>query len=132
MGKTIKLDRAFLVPMPGGLRRTFGPGDVPVDDLPAAWLESNRAALEATKTKPVEAPPAPPAPLAEPTPPALDNDEPTDMPGLPTDMPGRALLIDAGYDTLESVPRSVPELIEIPGIGRATAGQVLDWFNARA
>lgn len=45
---------------------------------------------------------------------------------LPEGFPGRELLVKAGYETTESVPRDLDELVAVNGIGNATALKVLD------
>lgn len=44
---------------------------------------------------------------------------------IPDGFPGRAKLIAAGIDTTEAIPRDGDSLVEIDGIGTATAGQIL-------
>ena len=45
---------------------------------------------------------------------------------VPDDFPAREELAAAGYETLESVPRAVDELTALPGIGKKTAGKILE------
>lgn len=44
---------------------------------------------------------------------------------LPAGFPGSDLLHEAGIETLEDVPRSARRLKEIPGVGPATATEIL-------
>ena len=48
---------------------------------------------------------------------------------LPQDFPGYDALTEAGIIYLETVPRKGDELVEIPGIGKATANKILTWFK---
>jgi endonuclease III len=48
---------------------------------------------------------------------------------LPQDFPGYDALTEAGIIYLETVPRNGDELVEIPGIGKATANKILTWFK---
>lgn len=45
---------------------------------------------------------------------------------VPEDFPARERLANAGHVTLESIPRDTEKLMEIDGIGNATALKVLD------
>ena len=45
---------------------------------------------------------------------------------VPEDFPARERLASAGHVTLESIPRVIEKLMEIDGIGNATALKVLD------
>jgi hypothetical protein len=46
--------------------------------------------------------------------------------GFPEGFPGRDALIEAGFASLDGVPRDVGELVLVRGIGRATANRILD------
>jgi hypothetical protein len=48
---------------------------------------------------------------------------------LPPDFPGRFALEDAGITTLEAVPRDGDALVDITGIGKVTANQILTWLS---
>lgn len=48
---------------------------------------------------------------------------------LTKDFPGYDALVKAGIIYLESVPRNGDALVEIPGIGKATANRILTWFK---
>jgi hypothetical protein len=48
---------------------------------------------------------------------------------LPDDFPGKDALEEAGVIYLEDVPQLGADLVEIPGIGRATANKILTWFK---
>lgn len=48
---------------------------------------------------------------------------------LPENFPGYDALTEAGVLYLEMVPRLGADLIEIPGIGKATANKILTWFK---
>jgi hypothetical protein len=48
---------------------------------------------------------------------------------LPADFPGRAVLIAAGFETLESVPKTGAALTAVSGIGKVMANQILTWFE---
>ena len=48
---------------------------------------------------------------------------------LPDDFPGKDALEQAGIISLGEVPRLGADLIEIPGIGTATANKILTWFK---
>ena len=45
---------------------------------------------------------------------------------VPPEFPAREELSEAGFDALEEVPRTVEELTAIPGIGKKTAGKILE------
>jgi hypothetical protein len=45
---------------------------------------------------------------------------------IPEGFPSRELLVKAGHETLESIPRNAEELLKISGIGNATALKILD------
>jgi hypothetical protein len=45
---------------------------------------------------------------------------------LPADFPGRDALVTAGITTLDLVPRTLPALVAIRGVGRVTAERILD------
>jgi hypothetical protein len=45
---------------------------------------------------------------------------------LPDDFPGRDALVTAGITTLELVPRTLPALVALKGVGRVTAQRILD------
>lgn len=45
---------------------------------------------------------------------------------IPEGFPAREWLVKAGYETLESIPRDVDELVKISGVGNATALKILD------
>lgn len=48
---------------------------------------------------------------------------------LPDDFPGKVALDEAGIIYLETVPRKGAQLVEIPGIGTATANKIVTWFK---
>ena len=48
---------------------------------------------------------------------------------LPDDFPGKDALEEDGYIYLESVPKSGADLVQIPGIGKATANRILTWMK---
>jgi hypothetical protein len=48
---------------------------------------------------------------------------------LPDNFPGKDALKEAGVIYLESVPRLGADLVEINGIGAATANKILTWFK---
>jgi len=48
---------------------------------------------------------------------------------IPDDFPGKDALEEAGVLYLETVPRLGADLIEIDGIGKATANKILTWFK---
>ena len=48
---------------------------------------------------------------------------------LPDNFPGYDALMEAGAIYVETVPRKGADLIEIPGIGTATANKILTWFK---
>lgn len=50
---------------------------------------------------------------------------------LPPDFPGLTPLREAGIDTVEAVPRTARRLKEIPGIGPATATDILKQFKKK-
>lgn len=50
---------------------------------------------------------------------------------LPSDLPGRAALVEAGINTLERLAE-VPDLDEIPGIGQATEARIHAYFEHTA
>lgn len=45
---------------------------------------------------------------------------------LPVSFPGRAELVDAGFETLEAVPTHPDDLKAIPGVGKRTAEKILE------
>lgn len=53
------------------------------------------------------------------------DDEPDEPAGLPEDFPGRSELMASGKDTLDKVPTVMADLTDIPGIGKKTAGKIL-------
>jgi hypothetical protein len=50
---------------------------------------------------------------------------------LPPGFPGEGPLREAGIDTVEAVPRTARRLKEIPGIGPATATDILKQFKKK-
>jgi hypothetical protein len=55
--------------------------------------------------------------------------EPVESTPLPDSFPGRAALLAAGFDSLESVPKTGAALTAVSGIGTTTANQILTWFK---
>lgn len=51
---------------------------------------------------------------------------PVEATPLPADFPGREHLTAAGIVVLESVPRELAALTALPGIGKVTAGRILE------
>lgn len=48
---------------------------------------------------------------------------------LPKNFPGYDALVEASVIYLETVPKLGADLVEIPGIGTATANKILTWFK---
>ena len=48
---------------------------------------------------------------------------------LPDGFPGKDALEEDGYIYLESGPKTGAELVQIPGIGKATANKILTWMK---
>lgn len=51
---------------------------------------------------------------------------------LPADFPGRDALMAAGFDSLESVPKTGAALTAVSGIGKVTANQILTWLKVNS
>lgn len=49
--------------------------------------------------------------------------------GLPVDIPGRAALIEAGIMEVKDIPLEIEQLVEIDGIGDATANKIIDYLK---
>lgn len=45
---------------------------------------------------------------------------------VPPEFPARDELAAAGFETLEAMPQTVEELTAVPGIGKKTAGKILN------
>lgn len=108
--------------MMNGERRYYGPGQG--IEVPAGLAQT--LGLEVVKEEPEAQPVEAQAEESQPAESQLDLSKSGHW--LPDNFPGRDHLLEAGYGTIEEVGQlSKAQLMEIKGIGRATAQNILDY-----